>query len=654
MPDQCRMKLSIVIVNYNVRYFLDQCLRSIDLAEKPPESEVIVVDNDSSDDSVQMLREKYPHVKLIANTDNKGFSVACNQGLKISRGEYILFLNPDTILREDSLSLPLEYMDKNRNIGALGVKMIDGSGEFLPESKRGLPRPFVAFCKASGLSGLFPRSGIFNRYYLGHLSENENHDVEVLCGAYMLMRRSAMEKAGGGFDENFFMYGEDIDLSYRISLAGFRVFYLADTSIIHFKGESTKKSSLNYIRTFYKAMEIFSEKHFRSSGRLFRWFLRLGIYIKAFLTLIRTFIHGKGLILLDFTMIYLGSVGLRHFLSIFIHGQTDYYPDTMLYFNLPIYAFVWVLFLYIYGYYSRARTLIQSVVGIVLGGVVLLAFYGMLESYFRSSRAVLLATGLWVVIYAIGSRILFNLINHRKLRFNYERSGSVLLLGKKSQILKALEILQFNQYKVDQIISLSVEKSDDPYFKGNIKDIEDIAHAWQSNEVIFCDPKMSFSRMMDIMNKLGTRMRYRILTPEGDSLISSYSAARSGELFSRQISHQLSMPHIRFRKRLLDLLISVLILPTFPLLLPAVKRKGKLLRDWLFTLIGKKTWVGYHPAYSPSLFQPKVPAACVWQHFGHEADSDLVVRYNLSYSTNYSLYSDLEIFFNNFAHVYNK
>ncbi|TVR83881.1 MAG: glycosyltransferase [Saprospirales bacterium] len=648
------MKLSIVIVNYNVRYFLDQCLRSIDLAEKPSKSEVIVVDNNSSDDSAQMLHEKYPHVRLIANNDNRGFSVACNQGLKESQGEYVLFLNPDTILREDSLSLPLKFMEQYPDIGALGVKMIDGSGEFLPESKRGLPKPFVAFCKASGLSGLFPRSGFFNRYYLGHLSENENHDVEVLCGAYMLMRRSAMEKAGGGFDEDFFMYGEDIDLSYRISLSGYRVFYLADTSIIHFKGESTKKSSLNYIRTFYRAMEIFSEKHFRSSGYLFRWFLRMGIYIKAFLTLVRTFIQGRGLIILDLVIIYMGSVGLRHSLSIFIHGQAGYYPDTMLYFNLPVYAFVWVLFLYIYGFYSKSRTLIQSMVGIFLGGVVLFAIYGMLDSYFRSSRAVLLASGIWVLLYALGSRVLFNLITFRKLRFNFERSGSVLLLGKKTQILKALEILQFNQYKVDQIIPLSVERSDDPYFKGSLEDIEDIAHAWQSNEVIFCDPKMSFSRMMDIMNKLGTRMKYRILTPEGDSLISSYSAARSGELFSRQISHQLSMPHIRLRKRLLDLLVSTFMLPALPILLMVVRKRGKLIKDWLLTILGRKTWVGYHPGYSPSPLQPKVPPACVWQHFEPGADQDLVSRYNYSYSTNYNLYSDLEIFFNNFAYVYNR
>jgi GT2 family glycosyltransferase len=207
---------------------------------------------------MEMLKEKFPEVQLIENKKNVGFSVANNQAMQIAQGEYFLLLNPDTVVQEDTFVKICDFMDAHPNAGGLGVKMIDGKGQFLPESKRGLPTPFVAFCKIMGLSNLFPKSKKFGRYHLGFLDKNKIHKVDVLAGAFMLMRKSALDQVGL-LDETFFMYGEDIDLSYRIQLGGYDNYYFPDTQIIHYKGESTKKSSVNYVFVFYNAMIIFAQ-----------------------------------------------------------------------------------------------------------------------------------------------------------------------------------------------------------------------------------------------------------------------------------------------------------------------------------------------------------------------------------------------------------
>ncbi|MFN2128695.1 MAG: glycosyltransferase family 2 protein, partial [Anaerolineales bacterium] len=263
------MDLSVIIVNYNVKYFLEQCLHSVIKSIEGLHGEIIVVDNNSVDGSTQMLNDKFPKVKLIANKKNLGFSKANNQGIKKASGKYILILNPDTILQEDTLLKCFDFMESHPNAGSLGVKMIDGKGNFLPESKRSLPTPSVAFFKIFGLASLFPRSKTFGRYHLGYLDKDQVHKVEILPGAFMFIRKSVLDQIGF-LDETFFMYGEDIDLSYRITQAGYDNYYFPETTIIHYKGESTKKGSINYVMVFYRAMMIFARKHFsRKNARLF-------------------------------------------------------------------------------------------------------------------------------------------------------------------------------------------------------------------------------------------------------------------------------------------------------------------------------------------------------------------------------------------------
>jgi N-acetylglucosaminyl-diphospho-decaprenol L-rhamnosyltransferase len=256
------MVFSVIIVNYRVRYFLELCLYSVSRALADIEAEIIVVDNQSGDGSLEVLEPLFPAVQFIANEENTGFAAANNQGLRRARGEYVLFLNPDTILPEDYARICLDFLRDKPDAGGLGVRMIDGSGRFLKESRRGFPSPWVAFCRLSGLSALFPRSRHFAAYYLGHLPENGSHPAPVLSGACLLIRRSVLDIVGG-FDERFFMYAEDIDLSFRIEQAGYQNYYTAGTAVIHFKGESTQKDS-RYIRQFYKAMSQFRRKHFNS------------------------------------------------------------------------------------------------------------------------------------------------------------------------------------------------------------------------------------------------------------------------------------------------------------------------------------------------------------------------------------------------------
>ena len=275
------LQLSIIIVNYNVKYFLEQCLLSVIKSCSNIKAEIFVVDNNSTDGSKEFFNDKFPSVKFIWNKENVGFAKANNQIINQCSGNYILFLNPDTIVPEDCFEKCLTFIQWQQKPGAVGVLLIDGSGKFLKESKRAFPSPLTSLFKLSGVTRLFPRSKIFAKYYLGNLDEHENHEVDVLVGAFMMMPKDVL-KTVGNFDETFFMYGEDVDLSYRIQKAGYKNYYFAETTVIHFKGESTKKGNLNYIRLFYKAMSIFVKKHYSSgSTSLFNILMQIAIWVRA-------------------------------------------------------------------------------------------------------------------------------------------------------------------------------------------------------------------------------------------------------------------------------------------------------------------------------------------------------------------------------------
>jgi GT2 family glycosyltransferase len=273
------MQLSVIILNYNVRYFLEQCVLSVENAIKTLDAEIIVIDNNSSDDSCEMMKQRFPHIKLIENKDNLGFPKGNNIGVAQAKGEYICILNPDTVVAEDAFEKIASFLAIIENVGIVGVKLIDGTGNFLPESKRAIPTPWVAFTKITGLYKIFPKSRILGKYYAQHLSENETGKVDILVGAFMVMKRNLYNEIGG-FDENCFMYSDDIDLSYRVLKEGKSNYYFHETLVIHYKGESTVKDE-TYMKRFQEAMNFFYKKHFKVSF-FFSVFMKMGILFFSF------------------------------------------------------------------------------------------------------------------------------------------------------------------------------------------------------------------------------------------------------------------------------------------------------------------------------------------------------------------------------------
>ncbi len=276
--------LSVIIVSYNVRYYLEQCLRSVAKASSGLDVEVLVVDNDSTDNTVESLEPLFPQVRFMRAGGNLGFSRANNLALKEASGRYVLFLNPDTIVAEGVLSDCIRFMDNHPQAGAAGVRMINRDGSFARESRRSVPTPFVSLCKMTGLCSLLPKSRVFGRYYSGYLDPMEANRIEIVSGAFMFVRREALERTGG-FDESFFMYGEDVDLSYRILKEGFENWYIP-VPVLHYKGESTNKTSYRYAKVFYNAMLIFFNKHFRGYHLLFGLMVRIVVAVQTVLSYI--------------------------------------------------------------------------------------------------------------------------------------------------------------------------------------------------------------------------------------------------------------------------------------------------------------------------------------------------------------------------------
>ena len=279
------MKLSVVIVNYNVKNYLEQCLRSLYRSLKGVEAEVFVVDNHSKDGSVEYLSKRFPSVHMIASPHNLGFARGNNLAIAQSEGEYVLLLNPDTVVGESTINDALRFMEAHPDAGSLGVRMMDVEGHDAKESRRGLPSPMVAFYKMSGLCARFPQSRRFGHYYMGYLPWDSPAAIEVVSGAFCLLRKAAIDKVGA-LDEDFFMYGEDIDLSYRLLKGGYRNYYLPSL-ILHYKGESTQKSSFRYVHVFYEAMLIFFRKHYSGMSVLLSFPIKTAIYAKAMLALMR-------------------------------------------------------------------------------------------------------------------------------------------------------------------------------------------------------------------------------------------------------------------------------------------------------------------------------------------------------------------------------
>ncbi|MEG0012132.1 MAG: glycosyltransferase family 2 protein [Muribaculaceae bacterium] len=271
-------QLTVIIVNYKVKYFLEQTIRSVEEAMRNISGEIIVIDNNSGDDTIEFLRNRFT-LTAVDNKINVGFAGANNAGIRMAKSQYTLILNPDTIIGERVLTDSINWIESHEDCGGIGVKMLDGNGVFLPESKRAFPSPWVSFCKIFGLSSIFPYSKIFAKYHLRYLDNSQPHKINIMAGAYMFIRTNLLQELRG-FDEDFFMYGEDIDLSYRISLSGYNNYYLP-SPIIHYKGESTKEGSMQYVKVFYQSMIIFFKKHYPNYSKGYAIMIRAAVHLRA-------------------------------------------------------------------------------------------------------------------------------------------------------------------------------------------------------------------------------------------------------------------------------------------------------------------------------------------------------------------------------------
>jgi len=649
------MKLSVIIVNYNVQYFLEQALLSVRKAAAMQKVEIFVVDNNSVDESVQMLREKFQEVHLIANKHNAGFSKANNQAMRLARGEYVLLQNPDTVVEEDTFEKCLAFMDVHPEAGGLGVKMIDGSGKFLPESKRGFPSPFVAFCKTFGLSRLFPQSRIFNRYHLGYLDKDATNEVEVLAGAFLLLRRKVLDEIGL-LDEAFFMYGEDIDLSYRIIQAGYKNYYFSDTTIIHYKGESTKKGSLNYVRVFYNAMIIFAKKHFK--GQRAKWFilmLQAAIYLRAFITLLGSVFRKAYLPVLDAVLIFVGLVFLKDFWATNYYNNPNYFQSTFFYFNVPLYIALWVGAVFFSGGYDEPFNIRRLSRGLLFGTLLLAAVYGFLPLHLRPSRALILLGSIWAIMATIALRTLVHFLKFGNFNVGKDRPKNLVIVGSNEESVRVQNLLHQVPIQKNFIGTVAPSKTEDSKtYLSSISQLDEVVHIYKIDEIIFCSHDVSSQDIMRWMTLLGPEKEYKIVPEESLSIIGSSSKNSGGELYTIDIQFNIAMPMARRNKRVLDLSLAIGFLATFPIIFLFVKRKAPFLKNIFAVFFGKKTWVGFEPLNGQAANLPVLREGILSPLDAlqlKQVNEPTAQRLNFLYAKDYGMMKDLEIIWKGFREL---
>ncbi len=652
------MDLSIIIVNYNVKHFLEQCLHSVLKALESLKGEVIVVDNNSVDGSCQMLNDKFPAVKLIENKKNLGFSKANNQGIRIAEGKYVLILNPDTIVQEDTFRRCFDFMESHPDAGSLGVKMIDGKGNYLPESKRSLPTPKVSFFKVFGLSAIFPKSKIFGKYHLGYLDKNKTHKIEILPGAFMFIRKSVLEKVGL-LDESFFMYGEDIDLSFRIRLAGYENYYFPETTIIHYKGESTKKGSINYVIVFYKAMIIFARKHFSlRNARLFSLLINSAIYLRALISIIRRLFFSGITPVTDALLIYIGFYLLQPLWARYKFGDTQYYPTEYLLYVVPVYILIWLFCVYISGGYEKRVSVVDLLKGIATGTGGIILIYALLPENMRYSRALLLIGSTWAGLSFFISRLTQGTIFSTVQILFKKRKKRIVVAGSPDESKRVMSILK--QVNISPVLIGLVNWhnlwTSDEYI-GDISQLDEIVPINRVDEIVFCAKDIPSHEIIQTMLKMGdAAVEFKIAPPESLSVIGSNSINTAGEFYVVNIN-TLSHSFVKRKKRIFDLAISVLLLLLSPVSVFIVRQPLGYLRNIFHVIINLKTWVGLASVdvsdseYLSGMVSGVLTPIPVSKQ--KTVANETIKRLNLLYAKDYKLSNDILIIIRDFKYLGN-
>ena len=593
------MRLSIVIVNYNVRHFLDQCLYALYNSERDEiDLDVWVVDNDSDDGSVEMVRDKYPQVHLIANNDNVGFSRANNQALReilasetnnstiqqSNNADYILILNPDTLVEADTLQRCVAYMQQHPDCGALGVKMVNAQGTFLRESKRGFPSPSASFYKMCGLAHLFPRHPRYAAYYMGHLDDDAVNEVDILPGAF-IMTTAAVLRRVGLFDESYFMYGEDVDLSWRIHEAGYKNVYFPEARILHYKGECTRKETLSYVYTFYNAMAIFTRHYFGGRHTAGSLLLQAGIWLRAGLAGLQRIVARLLLPLADLLLSLAGFIVIKDLWATWWASNVDYYPAVYTWAVLPLYSLLLLLAVYFSGGYDKPMRPMKIAQGVAVGALALLTFYSLLDESLRYSRAIILLGSMWTFVAAFALRAVLTLLRVPGYNRRSQRHRRYLIVGGEAEQQRVYSLLGRLGIVPRSVITA----------QGTLQHVTQ-----RVDEVVFCAQDVTVHDMLDdTVAWRDRKVNFRIVPATNDVLLGSNYTECPEQLYVDNFARINSVASRR-NKRLFDITASMLLIALSPVLFWFQTDKRHYFAHCWQVLVGKKTWVSYsRPTLQP-------------------------------------------------------
>jgi O-antigen biosynthesis protein len=497
------------------------------MAKKNLSLEVFVVDNASTDDSVAYLKDKFPWVTFIVNTANIGFGAANNQALQLATGSYILFLNPDTLVPDNCFERIIAFMESDKSYGASGIYMIDGNGIYLPESKRAFPSPLTSLFKLSGLLNAFPKHKQIAQYYLGHLPNNVNNEIEVLSGAFIIMPNNVALKTQG-FDTDFFMYGEDIDLSYRIQQLGYKNMLFAETPIIHFKGESTKKNDLGYLTTFYKAMDIFVAKHYKSKKNyLLNPLLKTGIWLRALLALVFSFFKTGANVIFDVCCITASLTATLLFAKYIYELKVS---NAFYYWGTIVFLVCYIVLNFINNNYlkriSFAKVIRNSIISCV-GAIV--ACYIQLTNIPVSVLWLQVAATFIITRFLLGNILIkFEWLPAYNHISNQEK---LLIVSDSSDFNKVSKILETSAMLHVVIGRVAVDNTDTYLSVGNVDDLLLITKNYPVREILFvAGSKLSYTNIISLMQKLPTNMRFYFTHTQANAIVSSFSKNISGDI----------------------------------------------------------------------------------------------------------------------------
>lgn len=589
---------------------------------------------------------------VIENKDNKGFSKANNQGVAIARGEYILFLNPDTVMPEDFFGKTIAYMDAHPEAGATGPRLIDGKGQFAPDAKKSFPSLSVAIFKTTGINKLFSKSPFFNKYYAVHIGEREIAPVDVLSGCCMMVRRKAMDEAGGPFDEDYFMYCEDVDLSYRIQKAGYKNIYFPEADLIHYKGESTRKMTLSYVRIFNEALVTFVKKHYtKKQARLFVLFINVGIMLRAVLGAVKRVLKELHMPLFDALILLLTLWGIKDFWVEEVKNIMPIRPSTV-YVTFPVYIALWLISLYLNGAYDPPYRALKVTRGMLVGTVAILAYYGLLPPEFRFSRAIIIFSGFAGTVALLGlHEILYRMGILRFIPYDKLPHKAVIVADDAAYRQTAATLQQVN-YAPELAGRVSPRSEKDDALAA-LPEMKQLLYTTGVNEVIFCINGLTYSQVFGQMQHCGGEYEYKIHLPGSQSFVGSNSSNTSGDLYTIDRSYNLSdFAQIR-NKRLLDIAGALIFLAMLPFSFFLIRKPGTFFINCFKVLAGSKTWVGYSPGapaeHLPFIKKGILPPFNILE--GYEPSTAVKTQLNTAYAQRYTPVNDVTLLLKNYRYL---